>query len=90
MPLKFNNPNPRHDADRDAILFEGSDGGVIVPCGVSTDALQDCFGVKRGRPRGVLGGFEGHKIAIEQIASAKYDRDELSDDGLVMVTTKDF
>jgi hypothetical protein len=88
MPLEFSNLKPRHDAYLKAILFEGLDGDVEVPCGVSTEAVQKSFGVKRGHPRGLLGAFDGHKIEIEQMASAKYDKGELTD-MIVMVTTKD-
>jgi len=63
------------------------DGTKEVPCRVSLEALSD-----RGAVTGLneAGVFEIYRDEIEQAASAKYDRGQISPDGRVYVTSVEF
>ena len=69
------------------IGFLMRDGTKEVPCRVSLEALSD-----RGAVTGLneAGVFEIYRDEIEQAASAKYDRGQISPNGWVYVTSDEF
>ena len=69
------------------IRFLMRDGAKDVPCCVNLAALH-----QRGTATGLdeAGVFAVYRDEIEQAASAKYDRGQISPDGRVYVTTDEF
>lgn len=71
----------------EGIRFQMRDGAKEVPCRISLEALTD-----RALATGLskAGVFETYRHEIEQVASAKYDREQIDYAGGIYVTSEEF
>jgi hypothetical protein len=73
LDLKFGEPVPRNDFERDIVTFIGESGRSAVRCAISREALDDNFGATTGLSSGQrLDKFRKNRSSIEQMAREKY------------------
>jgi hypothetical protein len=73
LDLKFSEPVPRYDFERDVVTFIGEAGRSAVRCAISREALDDNFGATTGISNEQrLDKFRKNRSSIERIAREKY------------------
>jgi hypothetical protein len=73
LDLKFADPVPRYDFERDVVTFVGEAGRSAVQCAISREALDDNFGATTGLSNQQrLDKFRKNRSSIERIAREKY------------------
>jgi hypothetical protein len=73
LDLKFADPVPRYDFERDVVTFIGEAGRSAVRCAISREALDDNFGATTGLSNEQrLDKFRKNRSSIEWIAREKY------------------
>lgn len=76
------------DWNRDIVQFSARDGEKVIPCAISTEALEDHFSES---PRlKLVVAFEQNRKAIEHIARRKYLNGEGEADGSILIRSRDF
>ncbi len=73
--------------DRDGVLFMMNDGGRSISVLVSRHALEDVDAREHGSKH--IDRFNEYRRQFEQIASDKYDRGQLEQDGTVCIRGRD-
>jgi predicted PolB exonuclease-like 3'-5' exonuclease len=73
--------------DREGVLFSMNDGGRIVSVLVSRHALEDIDPPEHGDER--IERFNEYRRQFEEIASDKYDKGLLEQDGTVCIRGRD-
>jgi len=73
--------------NQDGVLFTMYDGGRTISVLVSRHALEDIDRPQHGDAH--LQRFNEYRIQFEQIASDKYDRGQLEQDGTVCIRGRD-
>lgn len=89
LDLRFQNPAPRYDFDRDIVSFAGEADDEVVSCAISGEALEDHFAAEGPSSEGRLAGFRESRSAIEEMARAKYLTQPVEDPGSVLIKTLD-
>ena len=89
LDLRFQNPAPRYDSDRDIVSFIGEANGETVSCAISGEALEDHFAAASSTNKERLAGFQENRSAIEEMARAKYLTRPVEEPGSVLVKTLD-
>jgi hypothetical protein len=73
LDLKFNEPVPHYDFERDVVTFVGEAGKSAVGCAISREALDDNFGATTGLSNEQrLDKFRKNRSSIERMARQKY------------------
>jgi hypothetical protein len=73
LDLKFNEPVPHYDFERDVVTFVGEAGKSAVRCAISREALDDNFGATTGLSNEQrLDKFRKNRSSIERMARQKY------------------
>jgi hypothetical protein len=75
--------------DRNRVLFEIVEGGEVLSCAISKEALQDISDRRYAKPAELLTCFEAARERIEQAARAKYKIRPDPIDGLVTIWSSD-
>jgi hypothetical protein len=75
--------------DRNRVLFEIMEGGQVLSCAISKEALQDISDRRYAKPAELLTCFEAVRDRVEQAARAKYKIRPDSIDGLVTIWSGD-
>lgn len=90
MPLRTDSRSPSVRTAR-GIVFAMNDGKARQPCLVTREALQDMRTKYHADALETSEEdvFRARRAEIEAIASAKFDRGEISDDGVVEVRAAD-
>ena len=69
-----------------AVLFQGRDSDKIVPCAISSEALDDHFG---GDNKDKFKIFSANRERIEHEARRKYLAGRVESDGSVLIKSMD-
>ena len=75
--------------DRNRVLFDVVDGGELIACAISREALQDASGRRYAKPPELLACFETLRERLEAVALAKFRTRPESIDGLVTIWSGD-
>jgi hypothetical protein len=75
--------------DRNRVLFEITDGGNVVSCAISREALQDISERRYGKPLELLACFGKVRARVERIALAKFRSRPDFGEGLVTIWSGD-
>jgi Protein of unknown function (DUF1488) len=87
MPLDTLAKPGRLAVDRDGVVFLMNDGERAVSVLVSRHALEDI--AQPEQRGGRIDRFNEYRCRFEQIASAKYDRGLIEEDGTVCIRGRD-
>jgi hypothetical protein len=79
-----------YDSNRMVVEFTMLDRGKVIPCAISTVAMDDLEGRRDVRPEERLGQFERLRAAIEERASRKYFEEQAQADRPVVLRSNDF
>ncbi len=73
LDLKFFEPKPHYDFERDVVDFAGESGKGIVQCAISREALDDNFGASTGISNEQrLDKFRKNRSSMEAMAREKF------------------
>jgi hypothetical protein len=73
LDLRFDEPVPHYDFERDVVFFVGEASKSAVRCAISREALDDNFGPTTGLSNEQrLDKFRKNRSPIEQMAREKY------------------
>lgn len=89
LVLRVDRAAARYDADRDVVVFSGTDNGGKVRCEISREALDDHFGADGMSKEGRLEQFRKNRSLIERLAVAKYLSRPVDEPGVVLVKPED-
>ena len=79
-----------YDSNRMVVEFTMLNRDKVVPCAISTAAMDDLKGRRDVRPEERLGQFERLRAAIEERAPRKYFEGQAQADRLVVLRSNDF
>ena len=79
-----------YDSNRMVVEFTMLNRDKVVPCAISTAAMDDLEGRRDVRPEERLGQFERLRAAIEERASRKYFEEQAQADRPVVLRSNDF
>ena len=79
-----------YDSNRMVVEFTMLNRDKVVPCAISTAAMDDLEGRRDVRPEDRLGQFERLRAAIEERASRKYFEEQAQADRPVVLRSNDF
>jgi hypothetical protein len=86
--LKFSDPVPRYDFERDVVTFIGEVGRSSVRCAISREALDDNFGATTGLSNERrLDKFRKNRSLIERMAREKYLNWPIEEPETVLIKT---
>lgn len=89
LDLRFTDSPPRYDYIRDVIIFHGEEESRRIPCFISREALDDCFGAGGFTQRERLDLFRRSRTEIQEMARLAYLNNPVLLDGTVLITTSD-
>jgi hypothetical protein len=89
LTLTFDAPAGRYDVDRQVVAFAGTASGVIVPCRVSREALDDHFGTSGQSNEARLVVFREKRAEFERMAQEKFLNLPIEEPGAVLLKTED-
>ncbi|SDD15421.1 DUF1488 domain-containing protein [Paraburkholderia lycopersici] len=69
MNITFPDRPPYYDANRLALTFPATAGGMNVECAITAEALEDHFGAASPREADLRAAFVAHRAAIESAAA---------------------
>jgi hypothetical protein len=87
--LRFADTPPRHDFDRDVVVFPGEAGRGRVLCAISREALEDHFGADGSTKEDRIDAFRRHRREIQEMARLIYLDRPVPADGAVLITSAD-
>jgi hypothetical protein len=88
LDLKFFEPKPHYDFERDVVTFAGESGKGIVQCAISHEALDDNFGASTGISNAQrLEKFRKNRSSIEAMAREKYLNWPVEEPARVLIRT---
>lgn len=79
-----------YDSNRMVVEFTMLNRDKVVPCAISTAAMDDLESRRDVRPEERLGQFERLRAAIEERASRKYFEEQAQADRPVVLRSNDF
>ena len=79
-----------YDSNRMVVEFTMLNRDKVVPCAISTAAMDDLEGRRDVRPEERLGQFERLRAAIEERASRKYFEEQAQANRPVVLRSNDF
>lgn len=88
LDLKFFEPRPHYDLERDVVAFAGEAGKGTVQCAISREALDDNFGASTGISNEQrLDKFRKNQSTIEAMAREKYLHWPVEEPARVLIRT---
>jgi hypothetical protein len=88
LDLKFSEPVPHYDVDRDVVTFVGEAGRSAVRCAISREALDDNFDATTGLSnKERLDKFRKNRSSIERMTQEKYLNWAVEEPETVLVKT---
>ncbi|HTT82057.1 MAG TPA: GSU2403 family nucleotidyltransferase fold protein [Rhizomicrobium sp.] len=88
LDLKFFEPRPHYDLERDIVAFVGESGNGVVQCAISREALDDNFGASTGISNEQrLDKFRKNRSSIEAVTREKYLNWPIEEPARILIRT---